>query len=219
MARSVLARTWIVLGQPTRGWKLLAEEVPGVTDSVRGLRLVNLVRVLRALGKPHTQQLEEARALFARQAQHEGDLLVQLEHALDAAPAEGAAIAAAVEAQAGERMHRSLQLDAQVIGCATLLASGAIEMAAEKARAALRFAATSITWTVYRGELWWRAHEALAAAGAQDEALGALTEAVAWVDATLPNVPDECRDSFLNRNPVNRAILTTASRRLQTTRR
>jgi DNA-binding SARP family transcriptional activator len=218
MAKGVLARTWVVLGQPTRGWKLLADEVPGVTDSVRGLRLVNLVRVLRALGKPHTQELEQARSLFARQAQHEGDLLVQLEQAIDARPAEGAMIAAAVEAQADERMHRSLQLDAQVIGCATLLASGAIEKAAQKARAAVHFAAKSITWTVYRGDLWWRAHEALAAAGAENEALAALTQAVAWIDATLPNVPDECRDSFLNRNPVNRAILTTASRKLRVER-
>src|SRR5882672_869218 len=113
MARSVLARTWLVLGQPARGWKLLAEDVPGVTDAVRGLRLVNLVRVLRALGKPHAEPLDEARSLFLRQAQHEGDLLVDLERAIDAVPAEGAEIAAAVEAKARERMHRSLQLDAQ----------------------------------------------------------------------------------------------------------
>jgi tetratricopeptide (TPR) repeat protein len=212
MARGVLARTWLVLGQPARGWKLLAEDVPGVTDAVRGLRLVNLVRVLRAMGRPHAEPLDEARSLFVRQAQHEGDLLVDLERAIDAVPAEGAVIAAAVEAKAGERMHRSLQLDAQVIGCATLFASGAIEKAAEKARATMRCAATSITWTVYRGELWWRAHQALAAAGAADEARAALDQAVAWIDATLPNVPEEYRDSFLNRNPVNRAILTTASR-------
>src|SRR5262249_15286571 len=147
-----------------------ADDIDGVTDSVRGLRLVNLVRVLRALGKPHARELAEAHALFTRQAQHEGDLLVQLEQAIDAPPSEGAALAGAVEAAADARMHRSLQLDAQVIGCAALLASGAIDRAAEKARAAVRFAASSITWTVYRAELWWRAHEALTAAGAEDEA-------------------------------------------------
>jgi hypothetical protein len=43
------------------------------------------------------------------------------------------------------------------------------------------------------------------------EALGAAS----WIQRTaLPNVPDEFKDSFLNRNPVNRSILTTASRRL-----
>ncbi|HUL65683.1 MAG TPA: BTAD domain-containing putative transcriptional regulator [Burkholderiaceae bacterium] len=218
MARGVLARTWLVLGQPARGLRLLADEIDGVTDSVRGLRLVNLVRVLRALGKPHARELAEAHALFARQAQHEGDLLVQLEQAVDAPPSEGAALAAAVEAAADARMHRSLQLDAQVIGCAALLASGAIDRAAEKARATLRFAANSITWTVYRAEIWWRAHEALAAAGAQDEALAALRDGVAWIDAILPNAPDECHDSFLDRNAVNRAILTTASRKLRSDR-
>jgi hypothetical protein len=215
MARGVLARTWMLLGQPARGWRLLSDDVPGVTDSVRGLRLVNLARVLRALGKPRAREIAEAHALFARQAQHEGDLLVRLEEAIDAPPAQGASLAAEVEAEAGRRMHRSLQLDAMAIGCAALLASGAIEAAAQKARATLRFAERSITWTTYRGEVFWRAYEALAAAGQDDEALAALRLAVAWIDATVANVPVECRDSFLDRNPVNRAVLTTASRKLR----
>jgi len=30
----------------------------------------------------------------------------------------------------------------------------------------------------------------------------------------LPNVPEEFRDSFMQRNPVNRALLAAADRRL-----
>jgi hypothetical protein len=185
-----------------------------VPDSVRGLQLVNLVRLLRVLGKPRARPLAQAQALFAREAQHEGDLLVQLEQALDAQACDGATIAASVEAQAEQRMHRPLQLDAQVVGCSALLAAGAIDAAAQKARAALRLAGTSITWTIYRAEVGWRAHQALAAAGAEDEALAALREAKAWVEATLPSVPDPFRDSFLHRNAVNQALLSAARRKL-----
>jgi len=31
----------------------------------------------------------------------------------------------------------------------------------------------------------------------------------------VPNVPAEFKDSFINRNPINRTILTTASRWLR----
>jgi hypothetical protein len=67
----------------------------------------------------------------------------------------------------------------------------------------------------YPAEEWWIAHEVFAAAGDGAVAAEALGRGVAWIQRTaLPNVPDEFKDSFLNRNPVNRSILTTASRRL-----
>ncbi len=218
MARGVLARTWMLLGQPARGLKLVADDTPGVTESVRGLRLVNLVRVLRALGKPRAEELAKARATFARQALHEGDLLVRLEEAIDAPAASAVRFAAEVELEAARRQHRALQMDAMTIGCGALSSAGAVQDAAAKARAMLDFAQSAICWTAYRGEVYWRAYEALAAAGHEREALDALQAGADWIDTTLAYVPEAFRDSFRNRNPVNRALLTTASRKLQRAR-
>ena len=40
------------------------------------------------------------------------------------------------------------------------------------------------------------------------ERADALQRAKNWIMQTaLPNVPDEFKDSFLNRNPINRAVL------------
>ena len=53
----------------------------------------------------------------------------------------------------------------------------------------------------------WVVVNALGLAGAS------LAAAVAWIrEVALPHVPDGYRDSFLHRNPVNRALLTAASR-------
>ena len=69
---------------------------------------------------------------------------------------------------------------------------------------------------MYRAEAWWIEFEVFNAAGDHVDATTSLASAVDWINTVaLPNVHDEFSDSFLNRNPINRAILTTASRRLQ----
>ena len=50
--------------------------------------------------------------------------------------------------------------------------------------------------------------------GDGDHSLLALAHGAQWVRrVALPNVPEEFRDSFLLRNPVNRALLAAADRR------
>ena len=63
-------------------------------------------------------------------------------------------------------------------------------------------------------EAWWIAYEIFDSAGDAVAAIRALQRAVDWIEqSALPHVPDEFKDSFLNRNPVSRAVLTTATRR------
>jgi hypothetical protein len=53
------------------------------------------------------------------------------------------------------------------------------------------------------------------ASGDGDQALMALAQGALWVRRkALPNVPDAFRDSFLQRNPTNRALLAAADRRM-----
>jgi hypothetical protein len=69
---------------------------------------------------------------------------------------------------------------------------------------------------IYAGDQWWLLFQALDAGGDRAGAEEALRRGVHWINETaLPHVPAEFRDSFLNRNPTNRAILTTAGRRLR----
>lgn len=68
---------------------------------------------------------------------------------------------------------------------------------------------------LYIGEAWWLAAQVFDANGDGDDALMALARGAAWVRRiALPQVPDEFRDSFLQRNPSNRALLAAADRRL-----
>jgi hypothetical protein len=67
---------------------------------------------------------------------------------------------------------------------------------------------------LYEAALWLGAARAYRAAGRGDEADSALHSGAEWVMfKALPNVPPEFRDSFLNRNPVNRALLEAARAR------
>lgn len=216
VARVALARVYITLGQPARAVQLLEAIPDGLPLAVRGLTLVALARALRLLGRAHVPLLEEALAIYPQHRQFDNDLMAQMQQALDIAPAAGAALAARVEAEARQRINRPLMLDAQAIACHCLLRAGAVTEASAMARKAQATAAQSIPWTVYPGEIQLWAFEALDAAGDRDAAVAALRAGVDWIThEALPNVPDEFRDSFLNRNAANRGLLTTASRRLR----
>jgi hypothetical protein len=68
---------------------------------------------------------------------------------------------------------------------------------------------------LYFGHAWWLAAQVFEASGDGDQAMMALARGALWVRRTaLPNVPEPFRDSFLQRNPTNRALLAAADRRL-----
>ena len=69
---------------------------------------------------------------------------------------------------------------------------------------------------LYRGQAWWLAAQVFDANGDSAQALMALAQGTDWVRrVALPHVPEEFRDSFLQRNPANRALLAAADRRLR----
>ena len=68
---------------------------------------------------------------------------------------------------------------------------------------------------LYFGHAWWLAAQVFDASGDGDEALMAIAHGAQWVRrVALPQVPDAFRDSFTQRNPVNRALLAAADRRI-----
>jgi hypothetical protein len=55
--------------------------------------------------------------------------------------------------------------------------------------------------------------EILRASGSAERSAALLAEALGWLRLTaLPQVPEAFRDSFLHRNPVNRALLNAEGR-------
>src|SRR5262249_51972269 len=105
---------------------------------------------------------------------------------------------------------------ARLLRAAHLLRAGDSRAALELARGVGTLADGVGPWDMYLPEAWWIQFRVYDAAGDHAAAGDTLQRAVHWINTTaLSDVPDEYRDGFLNRNPVNRSILTSASRRLR----
>jgi hypothetical protein len=67
---------------------------------------------------------------------------------------------------------------------------------------------------MYLPDAWWIAVQVFDACGASDEVMTALGHGLRWIrQVALPHVPAAFRDSFLERNATNRALLAAATRR------
>jgi hypothetical protein len=115
---------------------------------------------------------------------------------------------------AAERIgHRGTVLAAHIRAAAI-----AVDLDPQRARrealAALELAAQGRHNTVLLpAELWLHAARALQAAGDAAAAQRVLQEGLGWLHHTAhEQVPESFRESFLHRNPVNRALLALASR-------
>lgn len=210
-----LALLFVQLGQPHRARDLLAGEPPDNPPEAPVSRWIARARVERARG--HAPLAWRGRVVDATDepaCPARWRLLSMLERAaeLDAPEAIALCDRVAREAQrcglGGIRLH------------AFARAAGRAAEAGDGARAAAFARETTVLGAHYAPtgipvpEALWNVHRGFEAGGAAVPALRALERAVEWIEqSALPNVPDEFVDSFLNRNPVNRAILTTASRR------
>ncbi len=88
----------------------------------------------------------------------------------------------------------------------------AVALAAAHATELCEHINTGLTSKVYPPEAWLIVARAFERAGAADAAARCRREAVAWIqERALPWVPDSARESFLQRNPVNRTLLGSAA--------
>jgi hypothetical protein len=86
---------------------------------------------------------------------------------------------------------------------------------ATQLRALLPKLDTVVPADMYLPDAWWIAAQVFDACGTTDEALMALAHGARWIrQVALPHVPEAFRDSFMQRNPTNRALLAAAGRRL-----
>ena len=208
------AQFLVDLGQYARARQALDYEAPPVL-SVRSRGAHVAARIDRALGVAASPRLSDALQVLDGADEAHVRMHLLLEIADSAAPADAVERCADVL-----RMARQLEFDG-VATKARLLHAHASALAGRTVEAALAMRDVVATMAavppvdLYRGEAWWRAAQVFDAAGESAQALMALAQGTQWVrQHALPNVPEAFRDSFLQRNAANRALLAAADRRL-----
>lgn len=117
-------------------------------------------------------------------------------------------------AREAQRMNHTSTVLAAHIRAAEVAAAHDSAAARREADAALALASQGRHTTVLLpSELWLHAGRAYSAAGDSDSACAVLTQGRDWVLRTARDeVPESFRDSFMQRNPVNRDLLALAKR-------
>jgi tetratricopeptide (TPR) repeat protein len=218
-AESGLAMTWLRLGQVQRAAATLGPPAAGLPGFVQARRLQVLAAIEHAMGRPAEVMLAEAVALAEQSGRGLAWLVLRADQCLTLRPQEAAALAEATAQDALQMDFPPVAALALARQAAALLAGNRATEAATPVRRAWALAREVEHGALYRPEVAWTAFRVLRAAGSKgtppDEALQALHWGHAWLtDVALPQVPEEFRDSFLNRNPVNAEVLRAARQRL-----
>jgi len=207
---------WGQLGQ----WGRLQHVLTEMGD-VSQLRLatqlrVGLLRYQMAVALQHPTQPTVLLDTVAR-AGHED--LIDMQHALriEAAsamePLEGLRELTGIVDSATKLGHDGTLLAAHAHGARLSAMAGQAAQAREQVRAALALAERANFLRQYPGELWLHCGNALAMIGDTGAAAALFAQGRDWVQSVVRDqVPEEFRDSFLHRNPVNRELLALAAR-------
>jgi DNA-binding SARP family transcriptional activator len=205
-----LAAALIDLGQFARAKQALDYAPPPVSHvAARGATLA--ARIARELGASPAGDLE--RATGAGPDYYIGALL-ELERTETMAPVDALACCEAVQAAAEAREYGGIAMKARLLAARAALRAGDLDSALDRWQALQPLRSTLQAADCYPPLADAIGRDILLAHGDEARAAVCLATAIAWIRETaLPHVPDGFRDSFLHRNPVNRALLTAETRR------
>ncbi|MEP6609915.1 MAG: BTAD domain-containing putative transcriptional regulator [Burkholderiaceae bacterium] len=213
VANNNKAMMLIDLAQYGRARKALDYVEPSV-GYVRARRAMLAARIARLLGGSAKPDLRRASEALGSTGDPYVGSLVELQEALEMAPIDAAACCVRVRAAAEQIEYFGVALKAGLSSARFLLEASQPDAAAACWTELQPVLASLQPADMYLPEAWLIGHNVLAANGDASGAAALLARAIEWIEQTaLPNVPPMYRDSFLNRNPINRAIRTTASRR------
>jgi tetratricopeptide (TPR) repeat protein len=212
-----LALTWLQLGQYARAQRILADDPGDPAPRSQAMWVVSRAELARLSGPQQRalalDQIRKALQLLAQWPDDGAYRIATLFATAIVNPEEGEPLATDLAAWANARERFGMALGAHVRAAACALEQGAHRRAQPHIEAALRLAPDFDMDSMYRGELWLVAARTYSSAGERSLAQQMVAEGCAWVkDVAESNVPAEFRDSFLNRNPVNRELLTLATR-------
>ncbi|MBL8339831.1 MAG: AAA family ATPase [Rubrivivax sp.] len=205
------AVTWLQLGQTARAGRQLTPVSERALLSTRARRLVVEGRIGRALGRSALPRLREAMALLGERGDPYTRMVAELDESRELEPDLAARQCLRVADEADALEHFAAGMRARVLAVEAMLRGADPPAAlplAQEVRARLPDCAAG---DFYAPEAMWIVQQALAAGGDPAGAAALLVQARAWVTRTaLPHVPPSFRESFLQRNPVNRALLINA---------
>jgi DNA-binding SARP family transcriptional activator len=215
VANNHRATMLLELGQVGRAQKALEYALPQI-ESVQARREILAGRIERLQGHNGVSQIDGALKLLGDAGDPYIRMLAQLDHALTLPSEHAVACCEAVQRTAEELEYLGIAAKARFARARHLLRQLETHKAVSVLRELPHHLRGVLPVDMYRAEAWWIEFEVFSASGDLVDATTSLARAVDWINTVaLPNVPDEFSDSFLNRNPINRAILTTATRRLQ----
>ena len=210
-----LALLYAQLGQPARIRDLLATELTVAPPEAEVSRWIARSVAARASGQRSidwTGRVVDAAGDARCPARWR--MLAALVRAVDLDAPQALSLCSRIAAEAQEHELFGIRLHALARAAGRAADGGDTGTAIRFARSAVAMASEYSPTGMPVPEMWFNIHCGFAAADDATAAARALQRAVEWIEqSALPNVPDEFCDSLLNRNPVNRAILTTASRR------
>ena len=210
------ALTWLHLGQHARAWQLLQQSL-AVSDTLPAVRAKSHLLLARcALAQSRhsagADALGAARALLSPSARFAAYAQAELLAARFGEPDAGYRAATAVVLQAGNRQMQGVRMAGLACAARCALGCGHTTVAVGHAVEALALWPEHLPDDVYIGEVWLVAAESLLAAG-DPRLADVLRSATQWIlGAARDRVPEEFRDSFLNRNPFNRELIAMAGR-------
>jgi len=216
LAMMHLAVCWACLGQWARLQRLLADLGDPAQWKIATRIRVAIVKHQMELGlgrRPTAQALVDVLEQMGAGELPDMRQALEIEIASLQEPEEGLRQLQAVIAMASD-----LGLEGNVIAAharAARLAARTrhVEQAHSHAHAALELADRSQMVRQYPGELWLDCGAALAEVDDLQSAAAIIGRGAAWVRSVAADqVPDEFRNSFLQRNPVNRELLALAAR-------
>lgn len=219
-AENDLATTYAMLGRADLALRTLAALPPDRPALMRGLRLLvrcNLARYYGVGAQPAGVVAQWAAQAVELIGEHGGRgylrLRLALETAADLPPAEGVARVRAVQGEADRREMPMLAAAAGLQLIRLLLKSEQAADAAAAAHDALaRDAADGPQAGIFRPAFGWLVYQALRVTDPV-RAQAVLTDTAAWVmNAADHHVPPLFRESFLQRQPINAALLAAARR-------
>jgi tetratricopeptide (TPR) repeat protein len=203
-----LASMYLHLGQPARALQTLRTAPEAAQGSSRLRRLLLRARIARFLGQPDQDWMRQAQAAAAQSHEMSMGLLLDLDAAMALPAAAAAARIEEVAEQAQAHEYEAIALRARLLRIEAGLRDGATPVPPAELDAVAAQLESRQPMDTYLPEAHWIVARAWAGRGEARQATASLELAHRWIiETALPHVPQPMRESFLQRNPVNRAVL------------
>ena len=206
-----LAGLYLWFGQPARAMSVLRAPAHDAPPFMQRTYRFATAQIGSWQGRKPLAQLQEALDWANRESGPFYRFAIECELARLLPPDEGAALALHSMACSQAIGLELSTWPLKAVAADALRRAGRVNEAVELTHQCVEYFEARPPFVLYPPEYWWIAHQVFAAASEQFAAERALQKAVDWIRRTaLPNVPEAFSDSFLHRNPVNRAVFAAA---------